>query len=164
MAEKMDDKMADGTADDTALLHVLEQHNVAAFARRDYLLVRELTQRGIDLARAKGAKRFEAFFLNNLGTAEFELGVCAAVERHEQAQAIAVATGDNHLLALTHHALGVDRHAQENAAGARQHLREALRLYEKLGQTDRHGSLIRMMREFGHLDQGETACERCVGL
>jgi hypothetical protein len=89
--------------------------------------------------------------------------VCAAVERHEQAQAIALATGDDHLLALTHHTLGVDRHAQENAAGARPHLRDALRLYEKLGQTDRHAGLGRMMREFGYLDQRGTACERCVG-
>lgn len=150
-------------ADDAALLHVLEQHNVAAFAQRDYLRVRELTTRGIDLARAQGAKRFEAFFLNNLGTAEFELGVCAAAELHQQAQAIALATSDDHLLALTHHTLGVDRHAQENALMARQHLNEALRLYEKLGQTQRQGGLGRMMREFGYLNQVGAACEHCAG-
>jgi tetratricopeptide (TPR) repeat protein len=155
--------LADSTADDQARLHVLEQHNVAAFAQRDYVRVRELTQRGIELARAQGAQRFEAFFLNNLGTAEFELGVIAAAERHGQAQAIALATGDDHLLALTHHTLGIDRHAQENAAMARQHLDEALRLYEKLGQTNRQGSLGRMMREFGYLNQVGIACERCVG-
>jgi len=155
--------ISDELADDSTLLHVLEQHNVAAFAQRDYVRVRELTRRGIDLARVKGAKRFEAFFLNNLGTAEFELGVCAAVERHEQAQAIATATGDDHLLALTHHALGIDRHAQENAAVARTHLHEALRLYDKLGQTRRQASLGRMMREFGYLDQWGIGCERCVG-
>ncbi len=137
-------------ADEQALLHVLEQHNVAAFARRDYEKVRELTLRGIDIAKSLGMKRFEAFFLNNLGTAEFELGVCAAIERHEQAQAIALATGDDTLLALTHHALGVDRHAQENVAVARRHLSEALRLYEKLGQTDRHTGLRRMMHDFGY--------------
>jgi tetratricopeptide (TPR) repeat protein len=156
--------MAGSMADDVALLHVLEQHNIAVFDQRDYVRVRELTLRGIDLARANGAKRFEAFFLNTLGTAEFELGVCAAVERHAQAQAIALATGDDHLLALTHHTLGVDRHAQENAALARRHLQEAMRLYEKLGQTERKGRLGRMMREFGYLEQKGTACERCVGL
>jgi tetratricopeptide (TPR) repeat protein len=139
-------------ADDKAVLHVLEQHNVAAFARRDYRRVRELTLRGIDIARRQGMRRFEAFFLNNLGTAEFELGVCAAIERHEQAQAIAIATGDDNLLALTHHALGVDRHAQETAASAREHLNEALRLYEKLGQTERHAGLRRMMQEFGYFN------------
>jgi tetratricopeptide (TPR) repeat protein len=150
-------------ADAAALLHVLEQHNVAAFAQRDYLRVRELTTRGIELARAQGAKRFEAFFLSNLGTAEFELGVCAAVELHQQAQAIALSAGDDHLLALTHHALGVDRHAQENAPMARQHLNEALRLYEKLGQTQRQGGLGQMMYEFGYLNQVEAACEHCAG-
>jgi tetratricopeptide (TPR) repeat protein len=137
-------------ADDQALLHVLEQHNVAVFAQHDYLKVRELTLRGVEIARRQGMRRFEAFFLNNLGTAEFELGVCAAVERHEQAQAIALATSDDHLLALTHHALGIDRHAQECASLARQHLAHALRLYEKLGQTDKHAGLTRMMHDFGY--------------
>ncbi|WP_162907896.1 tetratricopeptide repeat protein [Allorhizocola rhizosphaerae] len=139
-------------ADDRALLHVLEQHNVAAFARRDYRRVRELTLRGIGIAQNLGMRRFEAFFLNNLGTAEFELGVCAAIERHEQAQAIALATGDDNLLALTHHALGIDRHAQESAVTARKHLSEALRLYEKLGQTERHTGLRQMMNDFGYFN------------
>jgi hypothetical protein len=139
-------------ADDSSMLAVLEQHNVAAFGRRDYAQVRELTLRGVELARRLGMRRFEGFFLNNLGTAEFELGVCAAVNWHEQAQAIAREDGDDQLLALTHHALGIDRHAQETRASARQHLEEALRLYEKLGQTERHEQLRAMMRGFGYLN------------
>jgi len=92
----------------------------------------------------------ESIFLSNLGSAEYDLGVQVAVQRHQQAHAIAIELGADDLVALTHRALGIDYHAQESFDLARHHLAEALRLYQKLGQVDRETQLRQMMNRFGY--------------
>jgi tetratricopeptide (TPR) repeat protein len=143
--------IADAGHDREGMLRVLEQRSVAAFLRKDYALLKTLTLEGVALSRELGARTLEAVFLNNLGTADFELGVCAAMERHEQARRIADDIGNEHIQALAHRALGADYQAQERFTEANEHLRRALDLYRKLGQTERETSLRRMMQQFGHL-------------
>jgi tetratricopeptide (TPR) repeat protein len=144
--------IAHRTGDEYSLLRILEQQGIAAFRRRDYEQVRELTSRGVELARKLGERLLEAVFLNNMGTAHFELGVKAAIERHDQARAIAAELNNDHILALTHRTLGADYHAQEDFESARSHFDTALRLYAKVGQTDRETKLRQLMTRFGYLE------------
>ncbi len=143
--------IAEANGDDHATLRILEQHGLAAFARHNYTMLRDLTVRGVELSRRLGARQQESIFLSNLGTAEFELGVLAAIERHREAQTIAAELDDEDVIALTHRALGADRHAQEQFELARNHLVEALRLYQKLGQLERAAQLTEMMKTFGYM-------------
>jgi tetratricopeptide (TPR) repeat protein len=143
--------IAESTGDEYSLLRILEQHGIAAFRRKNYEQVRELTTRGVELAQRLGERLLEAVFLNNWGTAEFELGVKAALERHERARTIAAELHNDNILALTHRTLGADYHAQENFESAERHFSEALRLYAKLGQTERETKLRQLMTQFGYL-------------
>ena len=129
---------------------------MAAFRNRDYGRVRDLTSEGLQLSRHLGSRFQESIFLNNLGTAQFELGVLAAIELHQQAKEIAIELNSDHVLALTNRTLGADFHAQENFDRARQHLMEALRLYGRLGQRERESNLRQMMRRFGYLEDAES--------
>jgi tetratricopeptide (TPR) repeat protein len=144
--------VADATGDAEVRLRVLEQHSVAAFRGGDYTTVRDVAREGLGLSRRLRLPFQEAIFLNNLGTAEFELGVCAAIDLHSRAQAIAVELDNDHLLALTHRTLGADYHAQEDHARAGTHFGHALRLYTRLGQRERERKLGLLMRQFGYLE------------
>ncbi|BFU43283.1 tetratricopeptide repeat protein [Krasilnikovia sp. MM14-A1004] len=137
--------------DDAGTMRVLEAHSVAAFRRHDYARVRELTERGVQLSRALGDRATEAIFLNNLGSATFELGVETALRYHHEAKAIAVDTSNEHILAITHRCIGADYHAQEQFERARDNFAEALRLYGRLGQTQREAKVRQLMRQFGYL-------------
>jgi tetratricopeptide (TPR) repeat protein len=143
-------ELSAATSDEHGRLRVLEQHSVAAFWRKDFRRVLDLTSQGIELGRRLGARTLEVYFLNNHGTAEFELGLLAAIERHEQAQRLAADLGDDHALALTHRALGADRHAQEDFALAQRHFQQALELYTALGETGPRVKLERLMHQFGY--------------
>jgi tetratricopeptide (TPR) repeat protein len=124
---------------------------VAAFRQHDYARVQELTERGVQLSRALGDRAAEAIFLNNLGSANFELGIVRALHYHQEAMAIAEDTGNEHILALTNRCIGADYHAQERFDQARQHFAEALRLFGRLGQTQREAKVRLIMRQFGYL-------------
>ncbi|RZU49376.1 NB-ARC domain-containing protein [Krasilnikovia cinnamomea] len=143
--------LAEAEADEVGTMRVLEAHSVAAFRRHDYARVRELTERGVQLSRALGDRAAEAIFLNNLGSATFELGVETALRYHHEAKAIAVDTSNEHILAITHRCIGADYHAQEQFDRARQNFAEALRLYGRLGQTQREAKVRQLMRQFGYL-------------
>jgi tetratricopeptide (TPR) repeat protein len=143
--------LAESTSDDVGTMRILEAHSVAAFRLRDFARVRELTERGVELARSLGDRSAEAIFLNNLGSANFELGVEVALRYHQEAMAIAVDTNNEHILALTNRCIGADYHAQEHYDQARQHFVEALRLYARLGQTQREAKVRQLMRQFGYL-------------
>jgi hypothetical protein len=54
------------------------------------------------------------------------------------------------MLALTHHNLGIDWQAAEDADQAGHHLREALALYERLGYTQQENKIRKFMEQFGH--------------
>jgi tetratricopeptide (TPR) repeat protein len=142
--------IVDEEVDDAARVRILEQHSVAAFRQRNYPLVRDLTEQGVLLSRRLGERALEATFLNNLGTAQFEIGVEAAHAYHSQAMTLAQEMNDEHILALTHRCIGADYHAQERFDEARSHLEEALRLYAKLGQTQREEKVRLLMRQFGY--------------
>jgi tetratricopeptide (TPR) repeat protein len=148
--------LAETDAGDEARLRILEQHSVAAFRRSDYTRVRDLTREGLEVARRLKSETLEAIFLNNLGTAEFELGLCEAINLHRQAQEVAKKIDNEHILALTHRTLGADYHAQERFEVARDQFAEALRLYGKLGQDTREANLRTFLRRFGYLDEIET--------
>jgi len=124
---------------------------VAAFRQHDYARVRELTERGVALSRVLGDRAAEAIFLNNLGSATFELGVETALRYHQEAMAIATDTDNEHILALTNRCVGADYHAQERFEQAQRHFAEALRLYGRLGQTQREAKVRLIMRQFGYL-------------
>ncbi len=143
--------LASAEGDDVGTVRILEQHSVAAFRQRDYARVRDIAERGVALSQHLGEPALEATFLNNLGTARFEMGVEAALNHHQQAMAIAQRTSDEHILALTNHSVGIDYHALERFDEARAHLAEALRLYERLGQVGRGSDVRGLMRRFGYL-------------
>ncbi|GAB1642121.1 hypothetical protein [Krasilnikovia sp. MM14-A1259] len=145
--------LAAAEADDVGTMRTLEAHSVAAFRRRDFARVRDLTERGVQLSRALGDRAAEAIFLNNLGSATFELGVETAIRYHQEAMAIAVDTSNEHILALTHRCIGADFHAQERFDEAQRNFGEALRLYGRLGQAQREATVRRLMRRFGYLTQ-----------
>lgn len=143
--------LAEAEADDVGTMRTLEAHSVAAFRQRDFARVRELTERGIQLSRRLGDRAAEAIFLNNLGSANFELGVETALRYHREAMAIAVDTNNEHILAITNRCVGADYHAQENFEQAQRHFAEALRLYGRLGQSQREAKVWHIMRQFGYL-------------
>jgi tetratricopeptide (TPR) repeat protein len=143
--------LAEAEADDVGTMRTLEAHSVAAFRQRDFARVRELTERGVKLSRAVGDRTVESVFLNNLGSATFELGVETALRYHQEAMAIAAETGNEHILALTNRCVGADYHAQERFAEAQRHLAEALRLSGRLGQTRSEAKTRQFMRQFGYL-------------
>lgn len=143
--------IAAAEADEAGTMRILEQHSVAAFRQRDYARVRDIAEHGVELSRRLGERAIEATFLNNLGTAHFEIGVEAGLRHHQQAMAIAKESNDEHILALTKHCVGIDYHAMERYDDARAHLDEALRLYERLGQTQRMAKVRNLMRRFGYL-------------
>ncbi|MBO3740155.1 AfsR/SARP family transcriptional regulator [Actinoplanes flavus] len=141
---------ADAHDDEAARLRILEQHSIAAFRWKDFRLVRELTRAGVEASRRLGARAAEAIFLNNLGTAELELGLIAAFDRHGEAQRIARELNDLDILALAQHNLGLDWQAAEDAERAAHHLREALALYERLGYAQEENKVRSLMERFGH--------------
>jgi tetratricopeptide (TPR) repeat protein len=143
--------VAEANDDDHSAMRVLEQHSHAAGRRQDFALARDLAQRGVTLSRRLEVRQIEATFLTNLGSAEFELGVQASIERHTEALGIAVEIDDEDVAALTHRALGDDYHAEQDYETAREHFLEALRLYQKLGQIDRATQLRTLMTRFGYL-------------
>ncbi len=143
--------IAEAETDDVGTMRTLEAHSVAAYRQRDFARVRELTERGVLLSRTLGDRAAEAIFLNNLGSANFELGVETALRYHQEAMAIAVDTDNVHILALTNRCIGADHHAQENFEQAQRHFAEALRLYGRLGQTQREAKVRQLMRQFGYL-------------
>ncbi len=143
--------LAEAEADDVGTMRTLEAHSVAAFRQHDFARVRELTERGVQLSRALGDRAAEAIFLNNLGSANFELGVETALRYHQEAMAIAVDTSNEHILAITNRCIGADYHAQERFDQAQQHFAEALRLYGRLGQTQREAKVRLIMHQFGYL-------------
>ena len=98
-----------------------------------------------------GDRAAEAIFLNNLGSANFELGVETALRYHQEAMAIAVDTDNEHILAITNRCIGADYHAQEKFEPAQRHFAEALRLSGRLGQTQREATIRNLMRQFGYL-------------
>jgi NB-ARC domain/Tetratricopeptide repeat len=144
-------ELAEANHDDEGMLLVLEQHSIAVFRQGDYTLVRDITTRGLEISRRLGDRGREAAFLNNLGSAEFELGVRASLAHHEQARAIAAELGDSEMLALTHRTIGIDHHAREDYPQASTHLGEALRRYRDLGHTETENKLCAMMRTFGYM-------------
>ena len=141
--------LAAATSDEAGTMRTLEAHSVAAFRRRDFALVRDLTSRGVELSRALGDRAAEAIFLNNLGSAHFEIGVSEALRHHREAMEIAA--DNEHILALTNRCLGADYHAQEQFEPARAHFGEALRLYQRLGQSRREAKVRILMQRFGYL-------------
>lgn len=143
--------LAAASSDEVGTMRTLEAHSVAAFRQRDFERVRSLTTRGVELSRALGDRAAEAIFLNNLGSATFEIGVEAALGHHRAAMAIATETGNEHILALTNRCLGADHHAQELYEPARAHFAEALRLYGRLGQSQREAKVRLLMQRFGYL-------------
>jgi tetratricopeptide (TPR) repeat protein len=151
--------VAEANQDDAAKLRVYEQHSIAAFDQQDFELVRQITNKGIELSRRIGQPASEATFLNNLGSAEYEIGVRASLQRHQEARAIAARIRDDDLLALANWTLGIDHHALEQFDEARAHLSESLRLYEALGHVKDARKVKALMRRFGYLDPalGEVA-------
>jgi tetratricopeptide (TPR) repeat protein len=145
-------QVAENHHDDQARLRVLEQHSVAAFRREDYALVRELTLNGRALCQRIGRPDLEAIFVNNLGTAEFRLGIHMAMRLHTEALELATGRSDEDVMALAHRTLGADYHALESFDQAQHHYREAIRLYEKLGQIEREARLRNVLRPFGYVD------------
>jgi len=143
--------IAKAEGDDIGTMRTLEQHSVAAFRRHDFARVRDLTERGIQLSRAIGDRASEAIFLNNFGSANFELGVEIALRYHQEAMAIATETNNEHILAITNRCVAAAYHAQEKFDQAHQHFAEALRLYGRLGQIQREAKVRQVMRQFGYL-------------
>ena len=143
--------IAEAEADDIATMRTLEAHSVAAFRRHDFARVRDMTERGVQLSRAVGDRAAEAIFLNNLGSANFELGVEIALRYHQEAMAIAVDTNNEHILAITNRCVGAAYHAQEKFDQAQHHFATALRLYGRLGQVKREAKVRQIMRQFGYL-------------
>jgi tetratricopeptide (TPR) repeat protein len=143
--------LAETESDEVGTMRTIEAHSVAAFRQHDFARVRELTERGVQLSRSLGDRAAEAIFLNNLGSANFELGVETALRYHQEAMAIAVDTNNEHILAITTRCIGADYHAQERFDQAQQHFAEALRLYARLGQTQREAKIRVIMRQFGYL-------------
>ncbi|MEV7623758.1 NB-ARC domain-containing protein [Actinoplanes sp. NPDC089786] len=135
-------------SDEVGTMRTLEAHSVAAFRQRDFDRVLALTQQGVELSRKLGDRAREAIFLNNLGSAHFEIGVSTALRYHRSAMEIA--EGNEHILALTHRCVGADYHAQEEFEPAHEHFGTALRLYERLGQSGSEAKLRRLMRRFGY--------------
>ncbi|MDI1464105.1 tetratricopeptide repeat protein [Catellatospora sp. KI3] len=138
--------------DEAARVRVLEAHTVAAFRQRDYDRVRELAERGVALSRQSGNRASEAYFLNNLGTAHFHLGVEASLGYHRMAMDIGTELDNQRVLALTHYSVGIDHHALEDFDEARAHLTEARRLHERLGETGASADLRAVMQRFGYLN------------
>jgi tetratricopeptide (TPR) repeat protein len=143
--------LAEAGRDDVGTMRTLEAHSVAAYRQHDFARVRELTERGVQLSRALSDRATEAIFLNNLGSANFELGVEVALRYHREAMAIALDMNNEHVLAITNRCIGADYHAQEKFEQAQQHFAEALRLYGRLGQTQREAKVRQIMRQFGYL-------------
>jgi tetratricopeptide (TPR) repeat protein len=144
--------VAEASQDHLAMLQVMVQHSIAAFRQRDFRLARQIASQGVELSRQHDEPASEASFLNNLGSAEFEIGVRASLDRHEEACTIAARIHDNELLALTHHTLGIDHHALEAFEKARDHLNEARRLYATLGHVENEARVKAMMCRFGYVD------------
>jgi hypothetical protein len=142
--------IVDQHTDDGVRLIVLEQHSVAAFRLENYPLVRDLAEQGIPISRRLCERAHEANFLINLGSALFHIGVNAALEHQKHAMAIAQETSDEHILATAHRSVGADYHALEKFEDARRHLAEALRLYQKLGQSHREHAVLQLMTQFGY--------------
>jgi tetratricopeptide (TPR) repeat protein len=143
--------VAEANHDNRALVRVLEQHGFVAALRKDYRTVRDLALRGVEVSRQLGDRGLEGLLLNNLGSAELDLGVATALAYHRDAHHIAVERQDDALLALTHQSLGLDLHAGEDFAAAKTHLLEALRLYGKVGHTESERAVENMVRQFGYL-------------
>ena len=143
---------AEASQDRKAMLGVMVQDSVAAFDQKDFQRVLQIASRGLDMSRQYQEPASEATFLNNLGSAEFEIGVRASLGRHEEARAIAARIRDNELLALAQWALGIDHHALEEFEEARTHLGEALRLYGELDHTKNESNVKALMRKFGYSD------------
>ncbi|MBV1853517.1 tetratricopeptide repeat protein [Catellatospora tritici] len=144
--------MAAAEDDEAARVRVLEAHTVAAFRQRDYDRVRELAEQGVALSRESGNRASEAYFLNNLGTAHFHLGVEASLSYHRMAMDIGTELDNQRVLALTHYSVGIDHHALEDFDEARAHLAEARRLHERLGETGASADLRAVMLRFGYLN------------
>jgi len=131
--------------DEFGTMRVLEVHTVAASRRGDYVLARDLAERGVELSRRLGHRPTEGVLLNNLGTAHFHIGIDLALKFHREAMAIGETDENEHMLALTHHTVGIDHLALEEFEDAVSHLREALRLYERLGESNRIAKVRRIM-------------------
>lgn len=143
--------IADAEADDIGTMRILEQHSVAAFRQHDFARVRDLTERGVQLSRAVCDRAAEAIFLNNLGSANYELGVATSLRYHQEALALAIDMNNEHILAITNRCIGDDYQAQEKFDQAKHHFSEALRLYGRLGQTQREATVRKLMRQLGYL-------------
>jgi tetratricopeptide (TPR) repeat protein len=136
--------------DDAARVRVLEQHTDAAFSQKDFALVERLAEEGVPLSRKLGESAPLASFLINLGSARYHLGVEAALAHQQEALAIAENAHDPHVLAAAHHCVGIDWHALERFDEAQRHLAEALRLYQRLGQSQRERKVFHLMDRFGY--------------
>jgi tetratricopeptide (TPR) repeat protein len=144
--------LAQQTGDNPGLLSVLEQMTFAAFRRKDYQGVLESARAGVELSRAVGDRVIEAVCLNNLGLAEFKLGVSAALRLQEQARDIAIELGSDWLLAMTSRTIAAGHHAFEDYDTAREHYERALQLYVSQGKKELELRLRKVMRQFGYLD------------
>jgi tetratricopeptide (TPR) repeat protein len=144
--------LAQQTGDNPGLLSVLEQMTFAAFRRKDYRGVLESARAGVELSRLVGDRVIEAVCLNNVGLAEFKLGVSAALRLQEQARDIAIELGSDWLLAMTSRTIAAGHHAFEDYDAAREHYERALQLYVSQGKKELELRLRKVMRQFGYLD------------
>ena len=136
--------------DDAARVRIIEAHTVAAFRQRDYARVRDLAEQGVALSQRRGDLPPQAYFLNNLGTAHFHLGVETSLKYHQMAMQIGAEIDNQRILALTHNSIGIDHHALEDFDEAQAHLAEARRLYERLGETGALADVRALMLRFGY--------------
>ncbi len=144
-------EMADRAGDRAGKAFIYEQQSHAAAEAGDFRSARDHAARGVDASRDAADPMRESFSLCNLGSADFHLGIQAALRAHRAAYDIAIEHHDPIVETLSQHALGVDNHALENYEAAQRHLREALEGYRKLGYVKSEHDLELMMRQFGYL-------------
>ncbi len=140
--------LAEVAHDYEALSFVIGQQSYAAGQQKDYKTVRDLAARGIELSLAYGRTNEIGYYRLNLGSAEFDLGLQAALHHHQAAYADALASNDEGLLASAHKVLGRDYLALEDIAKAAEHFACALALFEKTGQADQERELCQFLVHF----------------
>src|SRR5262249_26980818 len=138
----------------------LESHGIALAQRGEHRRMREVCEDGLAQSRrihAEGSARrlpvqeYEVTFLNNLGTAEFRLGLDTAREHHEQANLLAEAIGYEYGAAIATRSLAADYLALERYTDGLDYYVKALRRYEKLGRTARIEQLTAQLRQLRSL-------------
>jgi tetratricopeptide (TPR) repeat protein len=139
-------ELAESIHDLEAMARILEQQSHVAAMREDFLAVRDLARRGIDLCTQANDRITTGYFQINLGSAELDLGVRRALQCYEEALAIAEEQHDDALRAHTLYAIGLDYHAMEKWEDAKDYLGQAHAVLAELGHTE----IAREIRDFMH--------------